>query len=634
MVSGRKNTKRHLGGTIFGLVFLLPVIAFLVIGILPNLYDWIRMRSWEPVPARLVSSNLETHHGSDATTYKVVGAYQYSYEGEEYTGRCIGISGTADNAGGWHRDTYYALKQKPLRVWVNADNPSEAVFDRELRLSMLGLKMVFVVVLGLVGGVIVWAAGRVTKEAPPGVLLWRWDPHWRENRIRSDAKGSTVVLWGFAIIWNTLNGTSLLFVPKELSKGNYGILVVFLSTAVGLGLIYFAIKKTLEWRRVGVLELNMDPFPGHIGGDVGGTIELPLPTEPNCALNAQLTCTHIYTKRSGSDSGTERDVVWQDDQPVKLEPFMRGSRAYFCFQVPDGLPKSGSAGSDYHEWKLSLSGEMSGVTLDCNFAIPVFIVSTPARSCSSVGQASDQDPVLSQQIAENILRLRPMADGLELYYSAFRSAHLAVELLLIGGVSTGIGLYLLFAEERNALAGFILGFFSFSGLLPMLIGFYKLGNTLKVHASPNGLQLERRIYGFSFKSMVPISDIQDVEKHIGWQEHNGAKSKAMYQLQARKKSGATINLGDSLPNASSADQILTSLRLALSLSHDSNEGLVGETLAASSCPESGQPSMEPSAKTRNRWLPVVIKVVVSLFIFVLIVQSYLGIDLLEFFNSG
>lgn len=633
--SGESRTKRHLGGTIFGGIFLLPAIGFLVIGILPNLYDWVRMQSWESVPAQLISSNLETHHGSDATTYEVVGAYRYTFEAREYTGRRIGISGGADNVGEWHRDTYYALKQRPLQVWVNAGDPSEAVFDRDLRWGMLGFKMIFVVVFGLVGGGIVWAAGRVTKDAPPGVPLWQWDPRWRENRIRSDAKGAVVALWGFAVIWNAISAPPLFAIPKELSKGNYAILVVLLFTAVGLGLIYYAIKKTMEWRRFGVTELSMDPFPGSIGGDVGGLIELPLAANPNSKLNAQLSCMHVYTRRSGGKSRTSRSVVWQDDQPVKLEPGMRGSRVRFCFQVPDGLPESEQADSDYHEWKLNLSGELPGVNLDRGFEIPVFTQNTPVRSSVPVEREPRPDPAQAgpRQIPEKILHIRPRVDGLELFYPAFRSAHLAAVLLVMGAAFGGAGFYFLFAEVRNGPPGFMMGIFAFIGTLFFLGGLYKLGNSLRVHASPQGLQLERRVYGFAFRSLIPISDIQSVEKRIGWQQHNGAQSKAMYQLQVRKKSGSTINLGDSLPNASAAEQVLEAVKQALSLSEIAAENLVADKVVDSLSTPQIEPSPVPrKAKGRKPWFAQVINVVLNLVVFVLIAHYFFDIDLLKFFQ--
>ena len=40
------------------------VIGMLLLGVLPNLYDWARMQLWQPVSATVVSASLNTHRGS------------------------------------------------------------------------------------------------------------------------------------------------------------------------------------------------------------------------------------------------------------------------------------------------------------------------------------------------------------------------------------------------------------------------------------------------------------------------------------------------------------------------------------------------------------------------------------------
>ncbi len=555
--------KRHIGGTLFGLVFFSVAVGFLVFDVLPNLYDWLRMRDWQPVAAQLISSNLESHRGDGSTTYRVVGEYRYIIAGREYSGRRIGINdGGSDNIGDWHQISHQALQQQPLQVWFNPSDPAEAVFDRDLRWGLLGFKLIFVVVFGVVGGGIIWAMGRQSAEVPVGMPLWQWEPRWRDNRIRSNAKGEMGFLWGLAIFWNAISSPPLFAIPEELSKGNYGILVVLLFTAVGLGLVYYALKKTLEWRRFGVTELMLDPFPGSIGGDVGGAVELALSASQDSKFSAELTCQHVYTRRSGNKSETRRSVVWQDQQQIRLEPGMRGARLRFCFEVPAGLPQSESASSNYHEWQLHLSGDLPGVDLERTFDIPVFALDQPQRSRLPVDREA---PRPAPEIPTGVMQMETMEDGLELYYPPLRSAGIAAMLLLFGLGFGGMGGYFLLADLRNGPPAFMMAIFAGVGSLMLLGGLYKLGNSLRVRVTPRGLQVVRRVYGLSFESRVSAQEIQSIEKRVGWQQQRGTRTKVMYQVQAIKRNGATISLGDSLPNAGAAEQVVAAIRQALAL---------------------------------------------------------------------
>ena len=63
---------------------------------------------------------------------------------------------------------------------------------------------------------------------------------------------------------------------------------------MGLGLLVWAVRQTLAWRCFGMTLLELDPFPGAIGGDIGGLLELRLPYSP---FRITLTCLYVYTRR-------------------------------------------------------------------------------------------------------------------------------------------------------------------------------------------------------------------------------------------------------------------------------------------------------------------------------------------------
>jgi hypothetical protein len=69
---------------LFGLVFFSVGAGFLVLGVVPNLWDVARMQDWVQVPAEVVAADLETNHSSDGTTYKMIMSYE-TKRGTVYT---------------------------------------------------------------------------------------------------------------------------------------------------------------------------------------------------------------------------------------------------------------------------------------------------------------------------------------------------------------------------------------------------------------------------------------------------------------------------------------------------------------------------------------------------------------------
>ena len=160
---------------LFGLVFLAVGAGFLILSVIPNLWDAMRMQNWVQVPAVVEATDLESSHSSDSTTYKVSTRFSYEYNGQRYVGQRVGIAdGGGDNVGSWQEDTHQRLQgQRQTRLWVNPAEPSESVFDRELRGGLLGFKMIFVIVFGGAGAVVLWYFNRKPRPVPSGLPAWQ-----------------------------------------------------------------------------------------------------------------------------------------------------------------------------------------------------------------------------------------------------------------------------------------------------------------------------------------------------------------------------------------------------------------------------------------------------------------------------
>ena len=132
MKQGEKPAARW-AGMLFGLLFFSVGAGFLVLGVIPNIWDALRMQEWSQVPAEVEALELKTNHSDDSTTYQVIARFRYDYKGQHYSGSRVGIAdGGSDNIGDWHRDTWRRLgSDDRIHVWVNPEDPTESVYDRE-----------------------------------------------------------------------------------------------------------------------------------------------------------------------------------------------------------------------------------------------------------------------------------------------------------------------------------------------------------------------------------------------------------------------------------------------------------------------------------------------------------------------
>ncbi|MCH2175275.1 MAG: hypothetical protein MK193_06050, partial [Lentisphaeria bacterium] len=97
---------------------------------------------------------------------------------------------------------------------------------------------------------------------------------WGDNAISNDNIGHKIMIV-FALVWNVIAySISFAVLSEALPKRDYKAMLVLLFPAVGLILIFMAIKFYLQKVRFGNSEFIMDPFPGCIGGEVAGYIDL------------------------------------------------------------------------------------------------------------------------------------------------------------------------------------------------------------------------------------------------------------------------------------------------------------------------------------------------------------------------
>jgi hypothetical protein len=548
------------------------------------------MQDWVQVEATLLAAGYETHSGDDSQTYEAYARYTYDYGGRSYTGDRVGIASGADNIGDYQQEIGRNLQSaysqgERIFVYVDPAEPSQSIIDRGVRWGLIGFKMIFVVVFGGVGFGLLIVAWRAPKEKDKTDPLyadepWLLNDNWQTETIRSNSRSSMWTAWAFAIFWNAVTSVTPLLAYREIvDKGSWVVLLALLFPLVGIGLLVWAIRRTLEWRRFGPAPVTLDPFPGSIGGHVGGTVDLNLPF--GAANKFKLTLTNVHSYESG-DSQSEK-AKWQDSIVAHAEPGGRGTRLTFRFEVPAGLRESDAEkGSDYYIWRLALTAELPGTDLDRTYELPVYATAQQSRFLAqrSIDRTRSEQAANDEQAVRDIVNLGYGAMGKRMYFPMGRYLGNLIGGLLVGGIFAAAGWFLI-VRQGATIFGSVFGAM---GALLIVLSLYMALNSLEVLQTNAGIRTVRRILGIpvSYREM-PRDDIVGLGKHSNFQTQSGSKHIIHYKVHAIDRSGRKLVLGEGFKGEGQANAAIRLISREFGIdvprrnaaTADSRDGLLG-----------------------------------------------------------
>jgi hypothetical protein len=560
-----------LKGRWFMLLFSLPFagvgVGLLLFSVIPSLYEWQQMKSWPQVKAQLQQAELIVNHDDDGNTYKATARYQYRYQGMDYTGERVAIMSGSDNIGSFQKvvggQLEYALRnQQPVPAWVNPNNPSDAVLNRELRWSMLGFKMIFILVFGGVGiGLMVFtfkAKVGATDHPESAIKPWLSQQAWARAEIPCNAKNSLWFIWGFALFWNLVSLPASFAIPTELAKGNHLILIALLFPLAGIYLLVWAIRSTLSWRRFGQLVLKLDPYPGSIGGQVGGTIELPFRCPNHQRFPVALQCLRSYETGSGNDRSRSEAVLWHVQGLAESQPYLGGSTLLrLCFDIPKDLPASEPISDNYHLWRLELHAALPGVDLHRHFELPVFATGETSRAAL---RQSNQHPQLNEEHEaqiEAVANIEQIAGGVRMHFPMLHGwgNNLIGLIAALAFFATGLGLY----PRADAPAPLVWGFILMGGGIA-LICLNLLFSSLRMQLDYKGLISQRYWLGIpTGRDQIPRADILKLEIASSYKTQSSQGYIEYCKIYARTRSGKKILIAKNLKGRDTAQLALEAI---------------------------------------------------------------------------
>ena len=582
-------------GRIFVTLFALPffgVGVWMLWSVGTTFHDAWRMQSWQPVPAQLTAAGYETHSGDDSDTYKAYASYSYRYGAQTYTGDRVGLAGGGDNIGSYQTDIGNRLSRmhsrgESITVWVDPDAPAQSIIDRSIRWGLVGFKSIFLFVFGGIGlGLLVYTWTR-PKEKDASLMQYQESPWllndaWQTPAIRSGSKAAMWGAWAFAAFWNAISSVTPFVAYREVVENeNYVALVALVFPLVGLGLLTWAVRRTLEWRRFGPAPVTLDPFPGSIGGHVGGTIDLNMPFDSTAKFHVTLTNLHSYVSGSGKNRSRKESAEWQDELVAHAEPGSKGTRLTFRFDVPDGLDEADAEqnGDSYYRWRLNLRAELAGTDVDRDYDIPVYATAQQSRDLPDRALQRNQDE--QDSIADNRVRdlvrikHRPMAKAM--FYPAGR--HLLPNLVgvFFGAVFAGAGWFLV-TQEGHTIFG---GIFGGVGVLIALGAFYMMTNSLEVSQDGTSVNTLRRWLGIPVsRRSMPRSQFARFEKKSSMKTQSGGRHVIYYAINMIDHDGNKMAVGEGFKGESDAKAAIRMIarELGLRVERDGAESRRGEPL--------------------------------------------------------
>lgn len=593
---------------IFGGVFSGVGIFILLQTSVPMVQTWYEAREWIPVQADLI-----TVSGDDSNT---TARYNYRINGEMYQSDRVYLAEFSDNIGSYHqRLTSHLNNRIPVTAWVDPDNHRHALLDKEMRWGLLVLTVVFCSVFILIGLFVIYSGFKSKPKhrfTTPSMMAMRrewkargkqqesfltflanrqeqlrqqqrqagnnsgnssqnWEKRkgWETAVIRSTAKRGAVSLWVFALIWNGISFSLLFNFLNSWDRQDYAALLVIIFPFAGLFLFYQAFKKGRDYKRYGIIEYEMDPYPGSIGGNIGGTIRINNLKDWDAEYYLEAQCVYSYISGSGKNRSRRESVLWAEKGVAKVSRTSNAVLLGFSFSVPgdEDLPEADTVQQgNYHLWRLRLTAELPGVNIDRSYNIPVFRTGELSKKhfhdiSKDVERTRKQEKdelqaalargEFDQTPLKRAVCIKKLGRGLQLVFPMFRNSGIAL-FGLIFGVGFSFATYSIVSSFGGAggwgiMAGLFAIPFGVVAIIGLAVAIYLPFNSLRVRIENRQVRVMRTLFLFPvYYKKVGKHEVTSLSLKKTATSGQGVSKVEHYKILAQMKGGTAMTIAESL----------------------------------------------------------------------------------------
>ncbi len=409
------------------------------------------------------------------------------------------------------------------------------------------------------GGIAVAIAGNRRVAASEALRAahadtpWLWRTDWAAGRVDDGTRQTAWFAWVFAIFWNLIGFPAGFFGVREaVQKGNHAALLGLLFPAIGLGLLVWAVRSTLRYRRYGVSRLDLTTLPGVIGHSLTGTVRLAEPLRPAGGFRVSLTCLRQYRTGSGDNRSTSETIFWQEERRVAGV----GATIPIAFAIPsDARPCDDRNADDRIVWRLGVDADVAGVDYSSTFEVPVFRTADTDRARTESEELATRDtlaPAAYRQPAGSRIQVTTNRRGTEILYPAARNPGVAAGL-------TGFTLIwcaVIWAEVHFGAPIIFPVVFGFFGVL-LFVGLLEAWlRVTRVTVEPVGVTVASGYLATGAGKVIDAGDIADVTPTIMMQ----GGTTPYYSIMIVRKNGRKVSAGSGIRDKREAEWLAATVK--------------------------------------------------------------------------
>ncbi|HUR94195.1 MAG TPA: hypothetical protein VMY76_06400 [Gemmatimonadales bacterium] len=429
--------------------------------------------------------------------------------------------------------------------------------------TQAGFLAVFALVFGGVGfggmGAVLVGSRKaeeaIVRQARHPEAPWLWRSDWAAQRVIDSSRGGMWGAWAFTVLWNLISlPSAVLGVRSALTEGRHAALLVLLFPVVGVGLLIWAVRITLRYRRYGESRFELATLPAAVGHTLEGMVRTPPGLRPPDGFHAVLSCIRRVTT-GGRNRSTSESVLWQEERRVPGAAI----GVPIAFVIPaDASPTDPGFSSTRTLWRLELSADVPGVDYSAAFEVPVFRTADSDQPRTAAEQsvaaafavAADHRAPSGSKIEVSTTRR-----GTEIYFPRARNPGVAASITAFTCIWLG-ALWATIASRAPLLFPIVFGAFGLLLVYAMLDAWLAVA---RVTAGDGRVVVARGWLTPRSEQVLPGGEIAEVAVKIGGQ----AGRTAYYDIVLVTAAGKRVTAGGGVRDKREAEWLAASIRAAI-----------------------------------------------------------------------
>jgi len=408
---------------------------------------------------------------------------------------------------------------------------------------------------------------------------WLWRTDWAAARVESKNKKSAISWWVAAILLNMLSlPVSLAAISQGLTTQDPKLIVPAAFEAVGLIVLFAAVRSTIRFERFGRTYFEMASLPFSPGSRLAGSIHVQLNADAGRGVDLSLSCIRRVVIGSGHDESVQQVPLWEDSKSLSAASLNRdplGTLIPVGFALPaDAFQTSHGNQRDQVLWMLKVKADVPGVNYSDEFELPVFRTSSsPSAAATFVGgmqiasfaRTTTMSGEVSAEVSEpphHRVFVTESPDGLQFQFPAGRNVGRTVLVVSLAAAISALFLGMLRVKPEAPMFAFaVVGLLDFFLILAVIRSAL---SATRIVAGNGAISWRRSVLGIAKTHEMQISDVDAIFASTSLQQG----SSTLYSVILKSKSGKKYTLVEDIESRQEARWIVWQIEKRAGLSLD------------------------------------------------------------------